>query len=70
MITEKSSVSTPAREPPQKQVISLDRNLGFSTVHVYHEGDGTASDSDQTGTSNDPFLLVSNRKSSRKATKV
>lgn len=54
-----------------KQVISLDRQFGYSSVTVYHEGNerspghGTSSE-DQN---DDPFLLVSNRKSSRKATK-
>ncbi|CAN7030176.1 unnamed protein product [Brassica oleracea var. botrytis] len=50
-------------------VVSLDMNLGFSTVHVYDVDDGTASDSDRAA-SNDPFFLVSNWKGSRKATKA
>ncbi|KAG5385046.1 hypothetical protein IGI04_036516 [Brassica rapa subsp. trilocularis] len=58
------------KESSPKQVVSLDRNLGFSTVHVYHEDDGSASSSDVAGASNDPFFLVLNRKGGRKATKA
>lgn len=58
------------KESSPKQVVSLDRNLGFSTVHVYHEDDGSASASDKARASNDPFFLVLNRKGSRKATKA
>ncbi|KAF2540248.1 hypothetical protein F2Q68_00029696 [Brassica cretica] len=50
------------KESSPKQVVSLDRNVGFSTVHVYHEDDGSASGSDRAGASNDPFFLVLNRK--------
>ncbi|CAF2070491.1 unnamed protein product [Brassica oleracea] len=39
-------------------------------IHIYHEDDGSASGSDKAGASNDPFFLVLNRKSSRKATKA
>ncbi|CAH8392765.1 unnamed protein product [Eruca vesicaria subsp. sativa] len=49
------------KESPPKQVISLDRNLGFSTVHVYHEDEDTASDPDKADASEEPFLLVSNQ---------
>ncbi|KAF2544854.1 hypothetical protein F2Q70_00020249 [Brassica cretica] len=49
------------------KVVSLDRNSAFSTVHVFHEDDGYAPcKADDSG---DPFLMVSNRKRSRKATK-
>ncbi|KAF3563167.1 hypothetical protein DY000_02015527 [Brassica cretica] len=64
-----ASDKTCLKEGPPKQVVSLDMNLGFSTVHVYHVDDGTASDSDRAA-SNDPFFLVSNWKGSRKATKA
>ena len=55
-----------------KQTVSLDHIMGFSTVHVYHEEGGSfAGPRDgSTDDSEAPFLLVNNRKSSRKATKA
>ncbi|CAH8390879.1 unnamed protein product [Eruca vesicaria subsp. sativa] len=66
----KSSLVT--RSPPMKQVINLDTKLGSSAVIVVHEEDCSVSES--TGGDNEqserPFLLVSNRKGSRKAAKA
>ncbi|WZZ67888.1 hypothetical protein YC2023_079258 [Brassica napus] len=61
-----------AKPSPSKQVVTLDRNMGFSTVHVYHEDDVSTSTAlcGKDDTSEAPFFLVNNRKSSRKATKA
>ncbi|KAF8113176.1 hypothetical protein N665_0055s0040 [Sinapis alba] len=55
-----------------KQVVSIDRNMGSSTVHVFHEDGGSTSASlgGNKADTEAPFFLVSNRKSSRKATKA
>ncbi|KAL0682401.1 hypothetical protein Bca4012_049248 [Brassica carinata] len=56
----------------RKQTVSLDQIMGFSTVHVYHEEGGSFA-GPRDGSTDDleaPFLLVNNRKSSRKATKA
>ncbi|CAN7042434.1 unnamed protein product [Brassica oleracea var. botrytis] len=66
-VDQQTSVTPAYPSPPSRQVVSLDRNSGFSTVHVFHEDDGSAPcKADDSG---DPFLLVSNRKCSLKATK-
>ncbi|KAG2321578.1 hypothetical protein Bca52824_014791 [Brassica carinata] len=46
------------------EIVSLDCNMGFSTVHVYHEEDGSnsASIGDRTDDFEAPFFLVPNRK--------
>ncbi|KAF3584426.1 hypothetical protein F2Q69_00027226 [Brassica cretica] len=67
LVDQQTSVTPAHPSPPSRHVVSLDRNSGFSTVHVFHEDDGSAPcKADDSG---DPFLLVSNRKCSRKAAK-
>lgn len=58
-------------EPVSKPVISLDRQMGYSSVTVFHEVNESsqAHGTPSTGKPEEPFFLVSNRKSSRKATK-
>ncbi|CAF2126149.1 unnamed protein product [Brassica napus] len=69
LVPQLATVLPDSQEPKPKPEVSLDRNLGFSTVHVFHKNDGSAASLDEADDPNDPFFLVPNRKSSRKATK-
>ncbi|KAF3575402.1 hypothetical protein F2Q69_00063063 [Brassica cretica] len=59
--------------PLSTQSISLDKQMGQTSVVVFHEeiiGSSTAPLLDQSEESGSPFFLVNNKKSSRKATKA